>query len=119
MTISPEELIGEEWAAWYRISPVERWRESEKLWKFSAGDIEERNLWEHYQDAYEDAIRNTVTKEAPWYVVPADRKWWARTVVAAVIAEALESMELQYPIVGDADRRKLEEIKEKLEKSSL
>ncbi|HEX5110060.1 MAG TPA: PPK2 family polyphosphate kinase [Vicinamibacterales bacterium] len=98
---------------------LSRLAESEKLWKFSAGDIEERNLWEHYQDAYEDAIRNTVTKEAPWYVVPADRKWWARTVVAAVIAEALESMELQYPIVGDADRRKLEEIKEKLEKSSL
>jgi PPK2 family polyphosphate:nucleotide phosphotransferase len=98
---------------------LSRLAESEKLWKFSAGDIEERNLWDRYQEAYEDAIRNTTTKEAPWYVVPADRKWWARTVVAAVITEALESMELQYPIVGDAERRKLAEIKEKLEKSSL
>jgi PPK2 family polyphosphate:nucleotide phosphotransferase len=98
---------------------LSRLGESDKLWKFSAGDIEERNLWDHYQEAYEDAIRHTTTKEAPWYVVPADRKWWGRIVVAAVIAEALESMDLQYPIVGDSERRKLEEIKEKLEKSSL
>jgi len=98
---------------------LSRLGESDKLWKFSAGDIEERNLWDHYQEAYEDAIGHTTTKEAPWYVVPADRKWWARIVVAAVIAEALESMGLQYPIVGDSERRKLEEIKEKLEKSSL
>ena len=98
---------------------LSRLAESDKLWKFSAGDIEERHLWDQYQQAYEDAIRNTTTKEAPWYVVPADRKWWARTVVAAVIAEALESMDLQYPVVGDSERQKLEEIREKLEKSSL
>jgi len=79
--------------------------EPEKNWKFSAGDIHEREYWDDYQEAYEDMIRNTSTKEAPWYVVPADNKWFTHLVVAAAIVETLEDLGLSYPTV-DAEKRK-------------
>lgn len=91
--------------------------EPEKNWKFSANDIHERKYWDEYQDAYEDMIRNTATKHAPWYVVPADNKWFTRLVVSTVIVDALESLDLSYPRVDDNKRKELKEAKELLEKN--
>jgi len=77
--------------------------EPAKRWKFSMTDIAERELWPEYMDAYEDMIRATSREEAPWYVVPADHKWFARLVVAAAMIETLEKLDLEYPkIEGDA-----------------
>jgi PPK2 family polyphosphate:nucleotide phosphotransferase len=88
--------------------------EPEKNWKFSAGDIHERNYWDDYQDAYEEMIRNTATEEAPWYVVPADNKWFTRLVVSTVLVETLESLKLSFPKVEDTKRKELEEAKKVL-----
>src|SRR5215510_5916464 len=79
---------------------LERIEEPEKNWKFSASDIEERQYWDDYMEAYEDMIQNTATKAAPWYVVPADNKWFTRVVVAAAVIEALDSLDLKYPEVS-------------------
>ena len=79
---------------------LERLENPEKNWKFSANDIKERAFWDDYMTAYEDMIRNTTTKEAPWYVVPADNKWFTRVVVAAAIIDALASLDLHYPKVS-------------------
>ncbi|MGB8063264.1 MAG: polyphosphate kinase 2 family protein [Candidatus Sulfotelmatobacter sp.] len=88
-----------------------------KNWKFSANDIHERKYWDDYQDAYEDMIRNTATKFAPWYVVPADNKWFTRLVVSTVIVDALESLDLAYPKVDDTKRKELQAAKKLLEAS--
>jgi PPK2 family polyphosphate:nucleotide phosphotransferase len=86
----------------------------EKNWKFSENDVKERAFWKDYQDAYEDMIRNTATKDAPWYVVPADNKWFTRVVVAAAIVDTLASLDLHYPKL-DAERMKhLEEARRAL-----
>jgi PPK2 family polyphosphate:nucleotide phosphotransferase len=77
----------------------------EKNWKFSASDVHERAYWDDYQKAYEDMIVHTATKNAPWYVVPADNKWFTRTVVSAAIVETMQSLKLSYPTV-DAEKRK-------------
>src|SRR5208282_4400317 len=69
-----------------------RLEEPEKNWKFSAADIHERKYWDEYQEAYEDMIRNTATERAPWFVVPADNKWFTRITVSAVVIDALESL---------------------------
>lgn len=79
----------------------------EKNWKFSSADMAERAFWDEYQKAYEDMIRNTATAENPWYVVPADNKWFSRLVVAAAVIETLANLKLAYPTV---DQSKLEEI---------
>jgi PPK2 family polyphosphate:nucleotide phosphotransferase len=81
--------------------------EPEKHWKFSAGDIQERGCWDDYQEVYEDMIRHTASKQAPWYVVPADNKWFTHLVVAAAIVQTLEELDLCYPKV---DGEKLKEI---------
>ncbi|HEY3707619.1 MAG TPA: polyphosphate kinase 2 family protein [Terracidiphilus sp.] len=81
----------------------------EKNWKFSASDMAERGFWNDYQKAYEDMIRNTATPESPWYVVPADNKWFSRVVVAAAVIESLSELNLAYPKV---DAKKLAEIAE-------
>ena len=86
---------------------MERIENPEKNWKFSASDVKERQFWDDYMKAFEDMIRNTATKEAPWYVVPADNKWFTRVVVAAAIIDALASLDLHYPKV---DEKKLEEL---------
>jgi PPK2 family polyphosphate:nucleotide phosphotransferase len=83
----------------------------EKNWKFSAADIHERKYWDDYQAAYEDMIRNTATERAPWYVVPADNKWFTRLVVSTVIVDTLESLDLSYPKVDGARRKELEAAK--------
>jgi PPK2 family polyphosphate:nucleotide phosphotransferase len=84
-----------------------RLEEPEKNWKFSEADIREREFWNDYQDAYEDMIRNTASEHAPWYVVPADNKWFTRIVVSSVIVETLESLHLAYPQVDEAKRREV------------
>jgi PPK2 family polyphosphate:nucleotide phosphotransferase len=89
--------------------------EPEKNWKFSVGDIHERKYWDEYQDAYEDMIRNTATKHAPWYVVPADNKWFTRLAISCVVVDALESLKLAYPKVEDAKKRELQEGRKMLE----
>jgi PPK2 family polyphosphate:nucleotide phosphotransferase len=86
---------------------LERIENPEKNWKFSASDAKEREHWDDYMDAYEDTIRNTATREAPWFVVPADNKWFTRVVVAAAVIDALHSIDLAYPKVG---KEKLEEL---------
>ena len=86
---------------------MSRLDEPEKNWKFSANDVAERRHWKDYQRAYEDVIRATATEEAPWYVVPADNKWFTRLVVAAAIVDALASLGLHYPKVTPEQRRAL------------
>ena len=81
----------------------------EKNWKFSASDMAERRFWDNYQKAYEDMIRNTATKECPWYVVPADNKWFSRVVVASAVIDTMAQLKLAYPHV---DKEKLAEIAE-------
>ncbi len=84
---------------------LERIEKPEKNWKFSSTDVQERGFWREYMAAYEEMIRHTATPEAPWYVVPADHKWFTRAVVAAAVIETLASLELAYPEV-DKDKRK-------------
>jgi PPK2 family polyphosphate:nucleotide phosphotransferase len=80
----------------------------DKTWKFSPYDVEERKLWDQYQEVYEDTIRNTATKHAPWYVVPCDKKWFARLVVAGALIEQLEKLDLEFPKVSDEDMKAIE-----------
>jgi PPK2 family polyphosphate:nucleotide phosphotransferase len=87
-----------------------------KNWKLSTQDIEERKLWKDYMRAYDDAIRHTSTDAAPWYVVPADHKWWARTVVGGILVDTLDRLDLRYPRVDRAKRLELRRIAEILEK---
>jgi len=75
----------------------------DKRWKFNLYDVEERKLWEKFIEVYEDTIRNTSTKHAPWYVIPADHKWFSRLVVAAVLVERLEALDLQFPKFDQAN----------------
>src|SRR5208282_5916847 len=93
---------------------LERLETPEKNWKFSAADLAERGFWDEYQDAYEDMIRHTAAKHAPWYVVPADNKWFTRVVVAAAVIDALASLDLQYPEVSEAQLKDLAAAKEAL-----
>jgi PPK2 family polyphosphate:nucleotide phosphotransferase len=93
---------------------LERLTEPEKHWKFSAADVRERAYWDDYQQAYEDMIRATATPHAPWYVVPADNKWFTRLVVAAAVFHAMEELDLQYPKVGKKERAALAEARELL-----
>ena len=86
---------------------LERLDIPDKNWKFSASDAQERTHWKDYMAAYEATIRNTATKWAPWYVVPADNKWFTRVIVAAAIIEALASLDLAYP---EVDKPKLQEL---------
>ncbi len=86
---------------------LERLDEPDKHWKFSASDVRERSRWKDYMRAYEEAIRATATEHAPWFVVPADEKWFTRLVVAAAIVETLEGLDLAFPKVDDAQRKEL------------
>jgi PPK2 family polyphosphate:nucleotide phosphotransferase len=94
---------------------LERIEEPEKNWKFSANDAKEREYWDDYMEAYEDTIRNTATKAAPWYVVPADNKWFTRVVVASAVIDALASLDLKYPKVSDAKLKELAVAKRALQ----
>jgi PPK2 family polyphosphate:nucleotide phosphotransferase len=93
---------------------LERLDNSAKNWKFSSADSRERGFWKDYMKAYEDMICNTASDYAPWYVVPADTKWFTRVVVAAVVIDALASLDLRYPEVGETKRQELAVAKEEL-----
>ncbi|HWT87882.1 MAG TPA: polyphosphate kinase 2 family protein [Candidatus Angelobacter sp.] len=88
---------------------LERLDDSKKNWKFSMADVKERGFWKDYQSAYDEMIRNTATRHAPWYVVPADNKWYTRLVVASAIIDTLDGLNLRFP---DADT----EVKKELQK---
>jgi PPK2 family polyphosphate:nucleotide phosphotransferase len=94
---------------------LSRIAEEEKNWKFSMGDVKERAHWDDYMAAYTDAIENTSTDEAPWYIIPADKKWFTRLAVSEVMVQALESMDLNYPVVTEAHKAELAEAKKMLE----
>jgi PPK2 family polyphosphate:nucleotide phosphotransferase len=87
---------------------LERLEKPEKNWKFSLGDVKEREHWSAYMDAYEDMIRHTSSKHAPWYVIPADNKWFTRLAVAAAIHRRMDELDLAYPEVSGEQKRELE-----------
>ena len=93
---------------------LERLEDSKKNWKFSMDDIKERKFWDDYHEAYEEVVQNTATKRAPWYVIPADNKWYARLVVASAIVEALDGLDLAFPDVDKEKKKELEAIREAL-----
>ena len=93
---------------------LERLDHPAKRWKFSMEDVADRKLWGRYMAAYEDMIRNTSTPEAPWYVVPADHKWFARLVVAAAMVQALERLDPAYPRVSRAQLKEMRRIRKAL-----
>lgn len=93
---------------------LERLEDSKKNWKFSMADVQERGFWKQYQNAYEEMVQNTATERAPWYVVPADNKWFTRLVVAFAIITALNKLDLSFPDVQKAKKKELEKIKESL-----
>ncbi len=95
---------------------LERLEKPDKNWKFSMADAKERALWDEYQRAYEDAIRHTSSRAAPWFVVPADHKWFTRLVVAAAVIDALEALDLAYPTVDAARREELKLVAAELER---
>jgi PPK2 family polyphosphate:nucleotide phosphotransferase len=86
---------------------LERLDRPEKNWKFSPADVKERAHWDAYMAAYEDAIRRTAAPHAPWYVVPADHKWFARLIVAGAITQTLDALDLRYPVVNGEKKKAL------------
>jgi len=93
---------------------LSRIAEEEKNWKFSMGDVKERAHWDEYMHAYTEAIENTSTEAAPWYIIPADKKWFTRLAVSEVIVQALETMKLNYPVVTEEHKAELAEAKKML-----
>jgi PPK2 family polyphosphate:nucleotide phosphotransferase len=93
---------------------LERLEDSAKNWKFSMADVKERGYWKDYMAAYEEMIQNTATENAPWYVVPADNKWFTRLVVASAIIETLKKLDLQFPDVDDEKKKELKKVRESL-----
>jgi PPK2 family polyphosphate:nucleotide phosphotransferase len=94
---------------------LERLGRPEKNWKFSSADLAEREYWDAYMDAYEDALAATSTKWAPWYVIPADHKWVARAVVADIITTAIRGLDLRYPEVTEEQKKLLSVARAKLD----
>jgi PPK2 family polyphosphate:nucleotide phosphotransferase len=97
---------------------LSRLDEPQKNWKFSEADAREREFWDEYMEAYEDTIRQTATKDSPWYVIPADNKWFTRVVVAAAVIDALWSLDLHFPEVDEAKRKELANVKKALLKDN-
>ncbi len=93
---------------------LERLEDSKKNWKFSMADIKERSFWKDYKEAYEEMIQKTATKHAPWYVIPADNKWFARLIVASAVVEALDGLDLAFPDVNKEKKKELEQIRDSL-----
>ncbi len=94
---------------------LERLDDPEKHWKFSSADVRERKNWDDYQQAYEDMLNATSTEWAPWYVIPADKKWFARACVADIIASRIRELDLKFPSVSDRERAALAESRRELE----
>ena len=97
---------------------MERLDKPDKNWKFSSSDMRERGYWDEYMDAYEEAIRATATKNAPWFVVPADNKWFTRLVVAAAVVEAVEKLDLKYPTLTPDEKKDLAVARAELERKN-
>ena len=97
---------------------LKRIEDPDKNWKFSLKDVEERQHWDEYMDAYEDTIRHTASKYAPWYVVPADHKWFTRLVVASAIVQNLNALDLEYPTLNKEEMKELEAAKQALQEST-
>jgi PPK2 family polyphosphate:nucleotide phosphotransferase len=97
---------------------LERIDRPEKNWKFSSADVKERACWDRYQEAYEEVFNHTSTEWAPWYVIPADHKWFARLAVAEIIHQAVDKLKLSYPTLSDEHRRELQKAREMLEQES-
>jgi len=93
---------------------LERLEDPKKNWKFSMDDVKERGFWKDYQEAYEEMIQNTATKHAPWYVVPADNKWYTQLIVASAIISTLEELDLSFPDVDKEKKKELERVRESL-----
>ena len=85
-----------------------------KNWKISAGDIKEREFWDDYQEAFESMVNKTSTENSPWYVVPADHKWYARLVVSRIVLQTLKDMEPHFPYISDDDMAEMSEYRRKL-----
>jgi len=94
---------------------MERLDTPDKNWKFSSADVRERQFWDAYEEAFEDMIRHTASEQAPWYVVPADNKWFSRLLVSQAVVDALKSMNLKYPKVSGEERAALAEARKQLE----
>ncbi len=105
MSLKPNRKSG----LWTRIESPE------KNWKFSVDDVRERAFWDDYMQAYEQMFNNTSTGFAPWYIIPADRKWFTRLVVADIICQKLESLNLQYPTLNEEYKKHLSEARQILE----
>ena len=86
---------------------LRRLDDTDRNWKFSSADARERGFWDKYMEAYQEMIRHTSSPQAPWYVVPADNKWFTRLVVAGAVIHALEQLDLAYPAVDDEKKRQL------------
>jgi PPK2 family polyphosphate:nucleotide phosphotransferase len=93
---------------------LERLEDSKKNWKFSMADVKERDYWKDYQEAYEEMIQNTATKHAPWYVVPADSKWYTQLIVASAVITALEELDLSFPDVDKEKKKELDTVRDSL-----
>jgi len=94
---------------------LSRLDDSKKNWKFSMADIKERGFWKDYKEAYEEMVQRSATEHAPWYVVPADNKWFARLIVGAAVVEALSELDLKWPDVDKKKKKELDGIREALE----
>jgi PPK2 family polyphosphate:nucleotide phosphotransferase len=94
---------------------LDRLDEPEKNWKFALGDAKEREHWDDYMAAYEDALESTSSDHAPWFVIPADHKWFMRMAVADIIADTIEELKLQYPVVDEMKRKELDAARQTLE----
>jgi PPK2 family polyphosphate:nucleotide phosphotransferase len=97
---------------------LERITEAEKNWKFSESDIKERSFWDSYISAYEDAVNNTSTKTAPWYVLPADQKWYTRYLVSEILVKTLQDIDPAYPVLSDGIMKNLDSYREMLEQEN-
>lgn len=93
---------------------LDRINDPSKNWKFSSGDIEERKLWKQYMTAYEEAITATSTEGSPWYIIPADQKWYARLAISHILAETFKKLNLKFPVLAKEEAEKLDQIKAQL-----
>ena len=98
-----------------RLRFLDRLEQPSKIWKFSMNDVAERGWWRRYQAAYQDIVRHTSSRHAPWYVVPADHKWFARVVIGSTVVAALEGLELRFPRVDKASQREFAQVRKALE----
>lgn len=94
---------------------LKRLNSPERQWKFSVSDLKERNYWDEYQSAFEEMLSNTSTEHAPWYVIPADNKWFMRALVADIITNRIEKLDLKFPTVSKEQKEKLLQIKTQIE----